>query len=114
MLRDQIKKGDQGFFYHSNCTPSGIVGIVEIVREAYPDPTAYDPDSPYYDPKSTPDSPRWFMVDVKLIKKFTRLISLNEIKQNNKLEDMLILRKGNRLSVTPVTQFEWRTIKAIS
>src|SRR6187397_1666993 len=85
MLRDEIKKGDLGFFYHSSCTPPGIAGVVEVVKNGYPDFTAGDPDSPYYDPKSTSEHPRWFMVDVKLIKKFPRFISLDEIKKQPKL-----------------------------
>lgn len=110
MLRDEIKKGDLGFFYHSSCTPPGIVGIVEIVKEGYPDHTAWDIQSDHYDSKSTPDNPRWYMVDVKLVEKFPRMITLDEIKRNPKLESMLINRKGNRLSITPVTEQEWKTI----
>ncbi len=110
MLRDEMKKGDLGFFYHSSCTPPGIAGIVEIVKEGYPDNTAWSLDSDHYDPKSTPDNPRWYMVDVKLIEKFPRLITLDEIKHNPKLKNMLINRKGNRLSITPVTSEEWKAI----
>lgn len=110
MLRDEMKKGDLGFFYHSSCTPPGIAGIVEIVKEGYPDYTAWDLDSDHYDPKSTPDNPRWYMVDVKLIEKFPRLITLDEIKHQPKLKNMLINRKGNRLSITPVTAAEWQAI----
>lgn len=110
MMRDEIKKGDQVLFYHSNCKPPGIVGIAEVVKEAYPDHTAWDLDSKYYDPKSTPENPRWFMVDIKFKEKFPRMISLDELKEQSKLHDMLILRKGNRLSITPVTDKEWKTI----
>lgn len=110
MLRDDIKKGDLGFFYHSSCTPPGIAGIVEVVKSGYPDFFAWDPRSNYFDPKSTPENPRWYMVDVKLVRKFPRLITLDEIKQQPKLRDMLILRKGNRLSITPVTKNEWDVI----
>jgi predicted RNA-binding protein with PUA-like domain len=110
MLRDDMKKGDLGFFYHSSCTPPGIAGIVEIVKEGYPDNTAWNLDSDHYDPKSTPENPRWYMVDVKLVVKFPRLITLDEIKRHPKLESMLINRKGNRLSITPVTPAEWNVI----
>lgn len=114
MMRDQMKKGDLAFFYHSNCTPPGIVGVVEIVREAYPDHTAFDPDSKYHDPKSDPENPRWMMVDVKFKKAFKQMITLEELRKNNKLEDMLILRKGNRLSITPVTERQWKIISQIA
>lgn len=110
MLRDKIKKGDLGFFYHSSCTPPGIVGIVEVVKEGYPDFTSWNPDSSYYDPKSTPDKPRWFMVDIKFVEKFPCMITLDEIKQHPLLENMIITRKGNRLSITPVTLSEWKVI----
>jgi predicted RNA-binding protein with PUA-like domain len=110
MLRDNIKKGDLAFFYHSSCTPPGIAGIVEVVKEGYPDFTAWDIRSDHFDPASTPENPRWYMVDVKLVEKFPRLITLNEIKRNPALKQMLILRKGNRLSITPITPAEWETI----
>lgn len=110
MLRDEIKKGDLGFFYHSSCTPPGIAGIVEVVKEGYPDFTAWDSRSDHFDSGSTPDNPRWYMVDVKLVEKFPRLITLDEIKSHPKLKQMLINRKGNRLSITPVTTAEWNTI----
>lgn len=110
MLRDDIKVGDQGFFYHSNCTPPGIAGIVEVVKNGYPDHFAWDPRSKYFDPKSTPENPRWYMVDVKFIQKFPRFISLDEIKRNPKLHDMVVVRKGSRLSITPVSAAEWKEI----
>lgn len=110
MLRDEIKKGDLAFFYHSSCTPPGIAGMVEIVKEGYPDFTAWDPQSPYFDPKSTSEHARWYMVDVKLVKKFKRFIPLDEIKNQPKLKNMLITRKGNRLSITPITKEEWKAI----
>ena len=110
MLRNDLKQGDLAFFYHSSCNPPGIVGIIEVVKEGYPDFTSWNPEADHYDPASLPDNPRWFMVDVKLIKKFPRLISLDEIKKHPKLKNMVILRKGNRLSVTPVTAEEWKTI----
>jgi predicted RNA-binding protein with PUA-like domain len=110
MLRDTIKVGDQAFFYHSNCTPPGIVGIMEIVRAGYPDFSAFDPESTYYDPKSQREAPRWFMVDVRFIKKFPRMLTLEEIKQHPLLENMLVARRGSRLSITPVTPKEWEII----
>jgi predicted RNA-binding protein with PUA-like domain len=110
MLRDDIKVGDKGFFYHSNCTPPGIVGTIEVVKAGYPDPSALNPDSKYYDPKSTVDNPRWFMVNVHFIKKFDRIISLDELKQHPLLENMVVTRRGSRLSITPVTKEEWKII----
>ena len=114
MLRDEIKLGDRAFFYHSNCTPPGIVGIMEVVHAGYPDFTAFDAKSKYYDPDSSPDHPRWFMVDVKLIKKFDSLITLDELKNHPGLKNMLVARKGNRLSITPVTADEWNIIMKIA
>lgn len=110
MLRDQIKKGDLVLFYHSSCQPPGIVGIAEVVRESYPDFTAFDPESKYYDPKSHEDNPRWFMVDIKLKEKFKHMITLHELKNIPQLENMQLLRRGNRLSVMPVTAKEWQVI----
>lgn len=109
-LRDTMQVGDQAFFYHSNCKVPGIVGIVEIVSNSYPDHTAFDPESKYYDPKSTIDNPRWFMRDIKLIQKLKNIISLSDLRANDKLASMLILRPGNRLSITPVTHREWAII----
>lgn len=111
MLRDQMKKGDLAFFYHSSCDEPGIVGIVEIVREGYPDPHAFNPETKYYDPKSDPDNPRWFMVDVKYKRKLKRTISLQELKQHSeRLADLPLLKKGNRLSIMPVTKDDWEYI----
>jgi len=113
MLRDEMKIGDQTFFYHSNCDVPGIVGIAEIVKEGYPDTTAFDPNEKHFDPKSDPKNPRWFLVDVKLVKKFNRTISLQELRENPMLADMLLLRKGNRLSVTPVSKTHWDFVLAM-
>ena len=107
MMRDEMKKGDLAFFYHSNCKEPGIVGIVRVVKEAYPDFTAFEPKQKYFDPKSNPENPRWFMVDVKLVRKFKRTISLEELKTYKSLSEMLILRRGNRLSITPVSKKHW-------
>lgn len=109
-LRDDIKKGDQGFFYHSSCKVPGITGIFEVIKSGYPDFTAWDPTSDHFDATCSADNPRWFMVDVKFIKKFDRIITLDEIKNNPVLENMMVARKGNRLSITPVTEKEWKTI----
>jgi predicted RNA-binding protein with PUA-like domain len=114
MMRDEMKKGDRVFFYHSNCDVPGIVGIAEIVREGYPDFTALDPESKYYDPKSSEDKPRWFMVDVKFVEKFPETISLQTLKQEEKLADMPLVRKGNRLSIMPVTKAQWDHIIKMS
>lgn len=107
MMRDDMQKGDQVFFYHSNCKEPGIVGIAEIVKAGYPDFTAWDPKSKYFDPKCMADNPRWYMVDVKFKRKFGRTISLNELKEHKPLADMALLRRGNRLSVMPVTKKQW-------
>ena len=106
-MRDGMRIGDQAFFYHSNCPTPGIVGIVEVVREAYPDFTALDPESHYHDPKCTGDDNRWSMVDVRLKQVFPRTIALSELKTQDALADMPVIRKGNRLSITPVSPAEW-------
>jgi predicted RNA-binding protein with PUA-like domain len=108
-MRDQMQKGDKVLFYHSSCEEPGIVGIAEVCKLAYPDETQFDKKSPYYDPKSTRDNPRWLHVDVKFVKK-TRLVSLPELRENKALANMRILARGNRLSITPVDPAEWETI----
>ncbi len=113
MIRDEMKKGDLAFFYHSNCVEPGIVGIMKIVRDAYPDHTAFSPQEKYYDPKSDPDKPRWFMVDVRYQRKLKRTISLKELRTHPNLADLALLRKGNRLSVMPVTQQQWAFILSL-
>ena len=107
MMRDQMKKGDKIFFYHSNCKVPGVVGLMKVVREAYPDHTAHDPESKYYDPKSSEEAPRWFMVDVGFVKKFKRIISLEEPKKQKDLQGMPLVRKGSRLSIMPISEAEW-------
>ena len=109
-MRDQMQIGDQAFFYHSSCTPPGIVGTMEIVRNAYPDDTAFDPTSDHPDPKSTPDNPRWFMVDVRFKQQFPAMISLETLKHHPALENMRLLQKGNRLSILPIDPEEWAFI----
>ena len=109
MLRDSIKKGDTAFFYHSSCDVPGIAGIVSIVKDGYPDKTAFDRRHHHYDAASKADSPRWFVVDVKLVRKFERVIALDELRRHAQkaLKDLVLLRRGNRLSIMPVTQKDW-------
>ncbi len=114
MMRDEMQLGDLVFFYHSSCKPPGIVGIAEICKTAYPDHTAWDPGSPYYDPKSSPENPRWFMVDVKFYKKYPRMITLEELKQQPELNEMPLLKRGSRLSIMPVTQYQWEIINKLA
>ena len=109
-MRDGMRPGDQVFFYHSNCTVPGIVGIAEVATDAYPDPSQFDPKSKYFDPGSSRDNPRWMLVDVKFVKKLKRTISLDELKSDPALDGMALLRKGNRLSVMPVEAAHWRHI----
>jgi predicted RNA-binding protein with PUA-like domain len=107
-LRDRLRLGDEAFFYHSGTAHPGIVGIVEVVREGYPDATAFDPASPYHDPGSTPDRPRWYRVDVRLVRRLQREVTLAELKRHqDALGDFALLRRGNRLSVLPVTAAQW-------
>ena len=113
MMRDQMRIGDQVFFYHSNCSEPGIVGIAEVVKEAYPDFTAFDPDDKHFDPKSHPDKPTWFMVDVRFVRKFNRTISLRELKSLPELAELALVRRGNRLSIMPVTAEQWQRIIAL-
>jgi predicted RNA-binding protein with PUA-like domain len=113
-IRDDMQIGDLAFFYHSNCKPPGIVGICEIVSDAYPDHTAFDPGEKYYDPGSDPDDPRWLMRDVEFRRKTRRLISLEEIKQHaERLEGFPLIRRGNRLSVMPVSEEHWDFILSL-
>ncbi len=102
--------GDQGFFYHSNADPPAIVGIVEIVREAYADPYAFDSRSRYFDPRSHPDNPRWVMVDVRFVRKLSRPLTLESLRGIKGLEKLELLRKGSRLSVQPVREQEWKLL----
>ncbi len=114
MMRDDMKVGDKVLFYHSNCKEPGIAGLAKVVREGYPDHTSWDPESKYYDPKSTPDNPRWFMVDIKFVRKFKRVITLVELKAHPLLEAMPLLRRGNRLSIMPVTQDQWNIVVGLT
>jgi len=110
-IRDGMRKGDLAFFYHSNCKPPGIVGIIKVVSQAYPDPTQFDAGSKYFDPKSESDNPRWLLVDVKHVRDFKRMITLAELKaEADTLGDFALLRRGNRLSIMPVTEAQWNRI----
>lgn len=108
-MRDAMHVGDGVLFYHSSCAEPGIAGLAEVASSSYPDETQFDPRSKYYDPKATPENPRWMMVDVRAVEK-TRLMPLAELRAHPELADMQILRRGNRLSITPVTPAEWRCI----
>ena len=105
-MRDDMKIGDLVLYYHSNTEPPSAVGLCEVVKEAYPDFTAFDDTEDHYDPKSDPKNPRWFMMDIKLIKKFNNIVSLADMKNNPKLSEMKLVKRGNRLSVMPVTKKE--------
>ena len=107
MMRDDMKLGDQVFFYHSNCDMPGIVGIMEIVKEGYPDFSAFDPDDIHFDPKSDPANPRWIMVDVRHVKTLSGVISLKELRTYPELAELALVRRGNRLSIMPVSETEW-------
>jgi predicted RNA-binding protein with PUA-like domain len=112
-LRDDVRVGDLVLFYHSNAEPAGIAGVAEVVREAYPDPTAFDPDSPYHDPRSRPDAPTWLMVDVRAVERFGTFVTLAMLRAEPALAEMVVLRRGNRLSVTPVTAAEFAAVQAL-
>ena len=106
-FRDQMKIGDKAFFYHSNCKEPGIVGLMEIASEAYPDHTAFDSKEKYFDAKSDPENPRWLMLDVNYIRHTKRNITLSELRDHSSIKEMRLLQKGNRLSVIPMTKEEW-------
>lgn len=106
----EMRKGDEAFFYHSSCAEPGVAGIIEIAREAYPDFTSWDPKSAYYDPRSTPEKPYWYMVDVRHVRKLKQVIPLTALRANPTLKNMRLLARGNRLSIMPVTASEWKAI----
>jgi predicted RNA-binding protein with PUA-like domain len=108
-MRDEMRPGDRGFFYHSSCEVPGVAGIVEVVKPAYPDPTQFDRKSRYYDPGATRDEPRWFNVEVKWLSK-TRVVGLAELRAHKALRHLQVLQRGNRLSITPVTPAEWACV----
>jgi predicted RNA-binding protein with PUA-like domain len=115
MLRDQMQKGDQAFLYHSSTEVKGIVAIMQIVKAAYPDPTAFDRKDHHYDPGSDPKNPRWYMVDVQLKRPLARTITLEQLRahENKELKGMALLRRGNRLSITPVEAAHWKFILSL-
>jgi predicted RNA-binding protein with PUA-like domain len=115
MLRDEMKKGDLAFLYYSSTDVPGIVALMKIVKEGYPDPTAFDRKHHHYDPDSDPTKPRWFMVDVQLERRLTHVITLEELRKHatKELKNMVLLRRGNRLSVTPVEPAEWKFILSL-
>ena len=108
-MRDQMKLGDEVLFYHSSCPEPGITGLAKVASAAYPDETQWDKKSKYFDPKATPETPRWMLVDVKLVKR-TRLLPLAEMREQSSLANMITLQRGNRLSITPVTPAEFKSI----
>jgi predicted RNA-binding protein with PUA-like domain len=108
-MRDAMRVGDGVLFYHSSCAQPGIAGLAEVASAPYPDDTQFDPHSEYFDAKATRENPRWMLVDVRAVKK-TKLIALAELREQPELADMLVLKRGNRLSITPVTSSEWRCI----
>ena len=114
-MRDDMKKGDLAFFYHSSCPVPGVAGIVKVVREAYPDATAFDSTHHHYDPESDRQDPRWLMIDVKLERKFDRIVTLEELRTHatGPLKNMLLLKRGNRLSITPLTKAEFDFITTL-
>jgi predicted RNA-binding protein with PUA-like domain len=115
MLRDQMRRGDQAFLYYSSCEVPGIAAIMQIVKEGYPDPTAFDPKDHHYDAGSDPSNPRWFLVDVQLKRRLARVITLEELRAHarRELKGMVLLRPGNRLSVMPVTAAHWKFILSL-
>lgn len=113
-LRDSVKNGDQILFYHSNADPPAIVGVAEVVKEGYPDETAFDSDDVHYDPKSKKDSPTWYLVDVKHKETFSRPLGLDELRKLPALKNMVLLQKGSRLSIQPVSESEWKAIEELA
>ncbi|MCY4643492.1 MAG: EVE domain-containing protein [Bacteriovoracales bacterium] len=113
-MRDEMKIGDGVLFYHSACNPPGVAGLAEVSKEAFGDFTAWDADSPYYDPKSSPENPRWVMVEVKFVERFSKIISLDELKGRQELEGFRLLQRGNRLSILPVSPAQFRFIISLA
>ncbi len=114
MMRDDMAIGDRVLFYHSNAKPPGLVGLAEVASEPYPDPTAFDPASKYYDPKSDPDDPRWILVDLRYVDHLPRFLSLDELKQRKELDGMPLLAKGQRLSVMPIEKQHYDAVVALA
>lgn len=109
-MRDGMKKGDRVLFYHSNAKPPGVAGVCEVVREAYPDGTQFDPKDSHFDPRADPDKPSWYMVDVKALGALEKFVSLDQLKADPRLAEMGVVQRGSRLSVQPVTAAEWRVV----
>lgn len=112
-MRDEMKVGDLALFYHSNASPPGVAGICRICRESHPDLTAQDKESPYFDPKASESKPIWMMVEVEFVEKFPHFVSLAELKKHPELKDLVVLRKGSRLSITPVEKSDFEFIQAL-
>ncbi|HET9122608.1 MAG TPA: EVE domain-containing protein [Acidiferrobacteraceae bacterium] len=113
LLRDDMRVGDQALFYHSSCPNPGVAGCMEIVRSGYPDPTALDPENEHYDPRSTPERPVWYMVDVRFVAEFPHFVTLAEMRRDPGLAGLGILARGSRLSITPVSKTHWDIITAL-
>lgn len=113
LMRDDMAVGDDVLFYHSSCKVPGVVGLARVASEAYPDPTQFDENSKYFDPKASRDEPRWVLVDIEFVRKLERVITLAELKDNPALDGMLLLRRGNRLSVMPVDEAHWHAVLAM-
>jgi predicted RNA-binding protein with PUA-like domain len=113
-MRDDMRNGDLALFYHSNTNPPGIAGICRVCHESFPDKTAFDPKSEYYDPKSTKDNPRWMMVEVEFVEKFPEIISIQTLRNTKGLEHMAVLKKGSRLSITPLKKEEFEIIRKMA
>ncbi len=109
-IKEEMQVGDMAFFYHSNIAPVGVVGVMEIVSEPYPDPTQFDPDSHYYDPTSRKEKPKWYVRDVRYVETFPRCVTLHEMKAHPDLTEMQVCRKGQRLSIMRVTPEEWKIV----
>lgn len=113
-LRDTMQVGDRVLFYHSNAEPMAIVGTAKIVKPGYPDHTAFDPSDPHFDPKSNPESPTWYMVDIEFVQKFSEPLTRDQLRNDEVAAGMMLLKKGSRLSVQPVTEAEWRAIHRLA
>lgn len=114
MFRDEFSVGDKALFYHSNTAEIGIVGEMEVVSQAYPDPTQFDPQDSHYDSKSDPEKPRWLLVDVKFINKYPRTVTLAELKNDNDFATLPLVQKGNRLSVMPISKYHYQQIQKLA
>lgn len=114
MLRDDIQVGDRVFYYHSNAKPMAIVGTAKVIKSGYPDHTAFDPSDKHFDPRSDPDNPTWFMVDISLVQKFATPVTRDNLKADEVGSGMAVMQKGSRLSIVPVTEKEWKTVHRLA